>query len=305
MTAFVENPTDMLIFARVAKTMSFTRAAQDLAVSRSVVSKHITQLEDRLGVRLLNRTTRRLSLTEAGDIFYGYCREVVTSVDDATAAIKAMQSQPSGELKISMSLILGQLLTPAMVQQLLACYPALSINLELTNDYVDLVGEGYDAAVRIGILSDSSLVARKVGSTKLIVCATPTYFGANGVPTSPDELSEHDCIILTTLGSGIPYWRFQGANGAVSVKVMSRMQTNSDAAIHKAVLAGHGIAYVPEFMVGVDIAAGRLQVILQDYCQQQRGIYVLYPNHKNLPLKVRAFVDFVSDNIGRAEMFAS
>ena len=305
MIASVDNSTDMLIFARVVKTMSFTRAAQDLAVSRSVVSKRITQLENRLGVRLLNRTTRRLSLTEAGDIFYGYCRDVVTSVDDATAAVKAMQSQPSGELKISMSLILGQLLTPPIVQQLLACYPALSINLELTNDYVDLVGDGYDAAVRIGILSDSSLVARKVGGTRLIVCATPTYFGANGIPTSPEELSEHDCITLTTVGSGVPYWRFQGANGTISVRISSRMQTNSDAAIHEAVLAGHGVAYVPEFMVSADIAAGRLQVVLPDHTKQERGIYVLYPNQKNLPLKVRAFVDFVADNIGRSELFSS
>jgi DNA-binding transcriptional LysR family regulator len=293
---------DLRVFALVAKTMSFTKAAQQLGASRSVISKRITQLEDRLGARLLNRTTRRLSLTEAGQTFFGHCADILTAVDEAESVIKEMHMRPSGLLKISAPVFLGQLLMPPLVEDMLKRYPDLSLDLQLEDEFVDVVGNGYDAVVRVGVLADSSLVARRLATTRLVACASPKYLQRHGVPSKPEDLLQHDCIMLTTPDSQFQLWRFHGPRGPLSIRVPTRFRSNNDFSLKEAVILGHGIAYIPTFMVNRDIQTGRLQTVLDRYCQEERGIYVLYPQQRKLPLKVKLFVDTVSKRIKELDL---
>lgn len=293
---------DLRVFALVAKTMSFTRAAKQLGASRSVISKRVTQLEDRLGARLLNRTTRRLSLTEAGQTFFSHCADILRAVDEAESMIKEMRMRPSGQLKVSAPVFLGQLLMRPLVEDMLAKYPDLSLDLQLEDEFVDVVGGGYDAVIRVGVLADSSLVARKLAATRLVVCASPTYLARRGVPKKPEDLLKHDCIMLTTADSQFQLWRLHGPKGPLNVRVPARFRSNNDFSLKEAVMLGQGIAYMPTFMVNRDIRAGRLQTVLDRYCREECGIYVLYPQRQRLPLKVKLFVDTVSKSIKELDL---
>jgi DNA-binding transcriptional LysR family regulator len=243
-----------------------------------------------------------LSLTEAGQTFFGHCADILTAVDEAESVIKEMHMRPSGLLKISAPVFLGQLLMPPLVEDMLKRYPDLSLDLQLEDEFVDVVGNGYDAVVRVGVLADSSLVARRLATTRLVACASPKYLQRHGVPSKPEDLLQHDCIMLTTPDSQFQLWRFHGPRGPLSIRVPTRFRSNNDFSLKEAVILGHGIAYIPTFMVNRDIQTGRLQTVLDRYCQEERGIYVLYPQQRKLPLKVKLFVDTVSKRIKELDL---
>lgn len=293
-----DHASDLLMFAQLASDLSFTRTAKVLGVSRSVVSKRIARLEDRLGVRLVNRTTRRLSLTEAGRLLQRHCSDIAGAVEGAEAALRELRTLPQGELKVSAPVFLGQPLTRQVLPPLLAAYPDLRLNLELSDSFVDVVGGGYDAVIRIGVLADSSLVAHRIADTRLVLCAAPRYLARRGVPRHPGELTEHDCIALVTASGTVDAWRFDDGGRPFTVKVRSRLRTDNDVVIQEALRQGMGIAYVPSLMVREDVAAGRLQLLLAPFCRQDQGVYVLYPHRRHVPPKVRVFVDHVAERLG-------
>ncbi len=293
----METLSDIAVFVQVVRSGSFTGAADKLGLSKSVVSKYVTRLEDRLGARLLNRTTRRLSLTEVGRAFYQRSRTALEQIEEAEAEVSRLQGEPRGELRLSCPMSFGILHVAPQLAEFQARYPELSVDMVLDDRQVDLVDEGFDLAIRIGELPDSSLVARRLGPCRHIVCGSPEYFARHGVPQSPEDLSEHWALTYRYQDSPAE-WHFVGDDGSHhQVAINSRLQMNNSLALREAVLKGAGVTLTPTFVVGADIKAGRLRPALTEYKTLQISIYAVYPQRKHLSPKVRAFVDFLSQQI--------
>lgn len=293
----VESLSDIAVFVHVVRSGSFTAAAERLGMSKSVVSKYVTRLEDRLGARLLNRTTRRLSMTEVGQAFYERSQRALGEIEEAEAEVSRLQGEPRGELRLSspMSFGIGHVapLLPAFQQR----YPDLAVDMVLDDRKTDLVDEGFDVAIRIGELPDSSLVARRLGPCCHVVCGSPEYFARKGVPQSPEELGEHPALIYRYQDAPSE-WRLLDSDGNYhQVAINSRLQMNNSLALREALLRGGGVTLTPTFVVGADIQSGRLMAVLTSYKTLEVSIYAVYPQRKHLSPKVRAFVDFLSDHI--------
>jgi DNA-binding transcriptional LysR family regulator len=295
----VENLADIAVFVRVVERGSFTRAADELGLSRAVVSKYLSRLEERLGARLLHRTTRRLSLTEAGAALFEASRGAIERIDEAEAAVARFQSAPRGRLRVSAPMSFGILhLAPALAE-FAREHEAIAIDLRLDDRFVDLVEEGFDVAIRIGKLADSSLVARRLTTTQVVVCASPAYLDEHGEPESPEDLATHHCLIYT-YSSTANVWRFTARDGReIPVAVSGGLRANNGIALAQAAIAGHGILMSPTFYVGSDIRAGRLKAILDAYRLPEFGIYAVYPQTRHVAPKVRAFVDFLAKRFRR------
>lgn len=294
----IEHLTAMAVYARVVEEGSFSRAAQSLGLSKSAVSKQVGRLEDRLGVRLLNRTTRRLSLTEAGTAFYEGCRQLVADAEAAEAAVSHLASAPRGTLRVNAPMSFGQLHVAPAVPEFLASYPELSVDLQLNDRTVDLVQEGYDMAVRIGQLPDSSLIARRLAPLRRVAVAAPDYLDRRGRPSHPRELAGHDCLIYSYLASGRE-WRFHGREGELRVQVEGRLEANNGDALLAAARQGAGIAWQPTFICGDDLRAGRLECLFPEWHDDDNvGIFAVFPASRNLSPKVRVFVDFLARRFG-------
>ena len=295
----MDNLTDIAVFVRVVERASFTMAADDLGLSRAVVSKYISRLEKRLGSRLLHRTTRRLSLTEAGAALFEASRGAIERIEEAEAALAQLQSQPRGRLRVSAPMSFGILhLGPAMAEFARA-YPAVTLDMRLDDRYVNLVEEGFDVAVRIGALSDSSLVARKLAATRAVVCASPHYLARQGEPESPEDLAAHDCLLYSYLSTA-NVWRFSAPDGReIPVAVTGSFRINNGIVLAEAAVAGHGIVMAPTFYVGPLIRDKRLKQILARYRLPDLPIHAVYPQRTHVPPKVRVFIDFLAQRFGK------
>lgn len=290
----MDKLTSMAVFNEVVESESFSGAARELGLSRSAVSRHVSRLEEDLHVRLLNRTTRRLSVTEAGAAFYDHCRRVVAEAEAAEQAVTHLQSEPRGVIKLNAPMDFGRLHVAPILPQFLERHPEVAVDMTLNDRFVDLIEEGFDVAIRITRLPDSSLVARKIGDMGGVLCATPEYFARRGIPKTPDDLARHNCLIYTYMPTQNE-WTFAGPEGqTIKVRVNGNFRTNNGAALREAVLGGLGIGLLPDFIVGEDLREGRLQPALQNYGGLDGGgVYAVYPHRRHLSPKVRAFVDFL------------
>ncbi len=283
---------EMQAFAAVVDAGSFVRAADALQVSKTAVSRLVGDLEARLGVRLLHRTTRRLSLTAEGEVFHARCKELLAGVTEAETEVTAGADEAVGLLRLNVPVSFGLLhlaaLWPAFLQQ----HPKVRLEVTLADRIVDLVDEGYDLAVRIARLPSSSLVSRQIGATRLVLCASPEYLRRHGTPVHPEDIARHTVFSYTLLASG-DTWGFEGPEGPVNVRVTPVMRSNSGDTCCAAALAHQGIVLQPSFMVATHLRAGALVEVLPAYRSLDLGIYAVYPSRRHLLPKVRVLIDFL------------
>ncbi len=289
--------TQMNAFAAVVEAGSFTSAAGAKGLSKAALSRHVAQLEDRLGVRLLNRTTRRLSLTEAGRAYYEGCQRMLSEAEGAEAQVTALAASPRGVLRLSAPMSFGVThLTPLLAPFLAAC-PELSLDLVLGDRLVDLVEEGFDAALRIGELEDSSLIARRLCGLQVYICATPAYLERAGLPRHPKDLATHDCLLYSYQRDS-RVWHFEGPDGRLSIEVKGRAVANNGDALLGLALAGQGLVSLPSFFVAEPLRDGRLVRLLPGWARSGQGaIHLVYPARRNAPPKLRALLDFLVTRI--------
>ncbi|SEN02849.1 LysR family transcriptional regulator [Nitrosomonas marina] len=286
-----------VIFARVVESGSFAEAARRMRISRSAVSKAISKLEKNLGAQLLNRSTRDLSLTEAGAVLAEHSAHILDEAEQAERVVNSLQAEPRGMLKVSASVAFGTLHVAPALADFLSRYPEIRIDLTITDRPVDLIGEGYDVIIRVTNEPDLNLVARKLAPVRRKLCATPEYFEKNGVPQTPEDLIEHNCLDYTLSGEQ-GYWNFTGPEGVIAVPVSGNLRINDDDALSQAVLGGLGIALLPTFTVGKDLQSGKLQAVLSEYIAVERYVYACYLPSRHVPAKVRSFIDFLLMRIG-------
>ncbi|MGI4717939.1 MAG: LysR family transcriptional regulator [Janthinobacterium lividum] len=283
---------EMRVFVAVVEAGSFTAAAERLGMSKAAASRQVADLEERLGVRLLQRTTRRLSATAEGEVFHARSRELLDRLEEAEAEAGSGNAQAVGLLRANVPLSFGVLHLAPLWPALLGRHPGLALDVTLSDRVVDLVEEGYDLAVRIGQLPASSLVSRRLASTRLVLCAAPAYLEARGAPRRPAELAQHDVIAYSLFSAG-DHWSFKGPAGEETVRVRPRMRANNGDTCRAAALAGQGIILQPSFMVGADLAQGTLRELLPEWRSLELGIYAVYPSRRYLAPKVRAAIDFL------------
>lgn len=286
---------EMQAFVAVVDAGSFVRAADALDTSKSVVSRLVADLEARLGVRLLQRTTRRLSLTQEGELFLERCRDLLSGVGSAEAEVTRHADELIGELRVSAPTTFGLVHLAPLWPVFMARHPKLSLDVNLADRFVDLVDEGHDVAVRIARLPDSSLVSRQLASTRLVLCATPRYLRDHGAPRVPAELADHPVFAYKLLTTG-DQWHFQGPQGPVVVKVHPRMRSNSGDSCVVAALQHQGLVLQPSFLVGAQLSAGALVEVMPAYRSIELGVYAVYPSRKLLAPKVRLLVDFLIES---------
>ena len=287
--------TEMQTLVAVVEQGSFVNAAEALYLSKAAVSRHLAQLEARLGVRLLHRTTRRLSLTAEGEVFYARCKALLAGIDEAEAEVTERGGEAVGWVRINAPLTFGILHLAELWGAFKAQHPRVSLDVTLADRFVDLVEEGYDLAIRIGQLAGSSLIARQLATTRLVLCASPQYLAHAGTPHHPDELAEHELLAYSYIDSG-DEWLFTGPDGPVTVRVAPTMRTNNGDTCRVAALLHQGIILQPTFLVGPDIEAGRLVEVLPQYRSIVLGIHAVYPTRKHLLPKVRLLIDFLVES---------
>lgn len=284
----------MKMYIAVVDGGSFAAAAAKLDISRAMASKQIQKLEEHLGTRLLNRTTRRLSLTETGREFHERSLQIVGDVEEAEQIAGQMTRMPQGVLRVTIPLSFGQHRLAAVIGDYSQTYPQVQLDISLSDRKVDLVEEGLDLAIRIGAMAQSDLIARKIGSVRSLVCAAPAYLARHGSPGTPAELSRHACLGYTLSASNAE-WRLEPADGgaAVTVAIAGPIRADNGDILRLAAVRGAGILFQPHFIVADDLAAGRLQRVLPEWQSGELGIYAVYPSRKHLSAKVRTFVDFL------------
>lgn len=283
---------EMRAFVSVVSEGSFVRGAEAMNLSKTAVSRLVGDLESRLGTRLLQRTTRRLSLTQEGEVFLERCRELLAGLDEAEAELSAQTGEVIGQLRVNVPVTFGLLYLAPLWPRFMDLHPKVTLEVTLADRLVDLVEEGYDMAVRIARLPSSSLVSRQLTATRMVLCASPGYLRRHGTPAHPSDIAHHSVITYTLLATG-DQWEFQGPDGTATVKVLPRMRTNSGDTCCAAAVAHHGIVLQPSFLVAPFLASGELVEVLPQYRAIELGVYALYPSRKHLTPKVRALVDFL------------
>lgn len=279
-------------FVAVAETESFTKAAARIGISTAQVSRQVSALETRLAAKLFHRTTRKVSVTEVGRVYYQHCRQVLDGLDEAERAITNLQTTPRGLLKITAPVTYGEGTIAPLINDFLTQYPELEVQMNLTNLKVDLVDQGYDLAIRLGQLEDSSMMAKRLGSRTQYVCASPSYVSTYGLPHTLSELEQHNCLIGT-----LDYWRFQEKGKARNVRIKGNLSCNSGHALVDAAIKGLGIIQLPDYYVNPFIASGELVSLLENNRQADEGIWALYPHNRHLSPKVRMLLDFLGDKL--------
>ena len=287
-------------FARVAETGSFSAAARALNLSKSLISRQVSALEAELGARLISRTTRSLTLTEAGRGYYDQVARILAQMEEADLSVSQLQATPRGKLRVNAPMSFSLLRLAPVLPDFLALYPEIDIDVAMNDRRVDLMEEGFDLAIRIGRLADSSLVARKLGPMQRIVCASPAYFAERGLPKVPADLRTHACLCYSNADT-VDEWRFSEPDGrSIAVEVKGRVRANNGDLLRLAALRGLGMVDLPNFLVGADIEAGALVPVLQDFIRQDGGVYAVYPHALYLPPKTRVFIDFLAQRWGGA-----
>ncbi len=290
----------LVVFARVVRDRSFTRAAQQLGTTTSAVSKRVARLEERAGARLLARSTRHVAPTEAGLALYERCLGILREVEDAELFVEGLSHAPRGLLRVSAPVYFGEVFVAPVLAALARQQPELRIDLSLEDRFVDLVGEGFDLAVRVGRVALGSLVARRLARTRSVVAAAPDYLARRGRPLAPKDLLEHDCLRYS-LDPLRNRWRFKGAGGqAIVIPITGGFDCNHGGALRQAAVAGLGIAYLPRFYASEALERGDLVTVLDEFCDSEMGIHAVYPGGSHVPPKTRVCVDWLAQQLAPA-----
>nr|WP_298682192.1 LysR family transcriptional regulator [uncultured Dongia sp.] len=294
----MDRLSTMEAFAKVAETQSFSEAARRLRSSKSLVSRQVAALESQLGVRLFQRTTRRLTLTEEGRAYHVQMIRILSEIEEANLSVSATRAAPRGRLRVSAPMSFGLLHLAPVVPRFLARYPEVELDLSLNDRYVDLIDEAFDLSIRVGRLAESSLVARRLAPFRMIMCASPSYLEAHGTPLVPEDLKQHQCLCYSS-NSLTPEWRLQRTDGTPwPVPIRGHLHADNGDVLRLAALAGTGIAFLPSFIVGGDLQAAKLVSLLADFVPTDSAIFAVYPTSRHLSPKVRAFIDFMLEHIG-------
>ncbi|MBX5081887.1 LysR family transcriptional regulator [Rhizobium lentis] len=294
------NLNDILIFMAVVDAGSFVAGGQAVGLSRSAAGKAVIRLEDRLGARLLNRTTRTLSLTDEGRLFYERGLQILASVDEAEASVAGRSGTPRGILRLTVPRAFGRLVVLPLLEKYLRDWPDLQAEVSFTDRLADIVEEGFDLKIRVGAgaSSDEGLAWRVIGADKARLCASPSYLAERGEPRDIEDLADHDCLYFTSRNQR-QRWRFRGKGGTwIKAPGVSRLRLDSGEAIRDAALAGLGIALLPDFLIAADLAAGRLRQVLPDPETDEAKIVILYPDKRLIEPRVRGFIDLIVEELG-------
>ena len=294
----MDRVSSMLSFVKVVENGGFSPAARQLNLSTSVVTTHVKSLEDRLGVRLLNRTTRSVSLTEAGQAYYERCVQILSEIEHAEEAAQTLQAKPRGTLRLNVSPAVTVPLASS-IEEFTALYPDVSVRVTMTSRMVDLVEEGFDLAIRFNAVAESSLILRRLAVFCPVVCASPGYLAKWGRPEHPSDLVRHNCLIFydSSWGKGGKEWHFMGPNGDLPVRVSGNFESNSVNALHAALLLGQGLTLVPSLVVADELKSGTLVPVLSEFLSEEFTMDALYPSREHLPAKVRSFIDLAAKNL--------
>ncbi|BEU03785.1 transcriptional regulator [Agarivorans sp. OAG1] len=290
------------VFVAVVEHGGFSPAARSLGISKSAVSKRINLLEQQLGVKLLHRTTRKLSLTEAGKHYFEHAAKANNAAKDAQDAVAQLQGEPQGLLRINTPMSFGRLHIAPLIAKFLQRYPKITIDMVMDDKVVDLVAEGFDVAIRAGNLPDSSLIVRKLAPLKSVLCASPEYLKQQGIPQTIEQLAAHNCLQFS-YSRDVKEWTFMRDGQSQSIDVKGNYRVNNSEALHEAMLQGLGIGRLPTFVAGPDIVAGRLIKLLDQYQMPNQSIYAVFSERQFLPAKVRAFVDFAIEHLAAEQPY--
>ena len=290
----MDHLTALKVFRTTAATGSFAGAARQMGLSAAAISKNVAELEAHLKVRLINRTTRQMSLTEAGAAYFERLSRILDELTEADAALAPMGSSPGGVLRVSAPLTFALTSLSPAIPEFMKRYPNLRLELNLQDSRSDIIGEGYDLAIRgSDRLEDSSLVARKLMTMTHVLCGAPGYFASAGRPAQPEDLKAHECVQFTLSGHANK-WTFSRAGRSVAVPIDGRYKVSSSIAVRDALLAGFGLSLIPRIYVEAELACGRLQAVLEDWEADRTPVYAVYPS-RHLPAKTRVFVDFLEE----------
>jgi DNA-binding transcriptional LysR family regulator len=279
-------------FVYVAENESFTQASKKMGISTAQVSRQISALEKRLSVKLFYRTTRKVSLTEEGRIFYQHCRSVLDGLEAAERAITNLQSKPQGKVKLTAPVTYGEQHILPLVNDFMKQYSDVEVSAYLSNQQIDLVEEGYDLAIRLGKLSDSTMMAKKLGKRTNYVCASPAYLDKHGIPHSLSELNKHSCLLGT-----LDYWHFRESGKEKNIRVTGKFRYNSGFGLVDAALKGLGIVQLPDYYVEHHLQSGDLLTLLDNYRVPDEGIWAVYPHNRHLSPKIRLLVDYLAEHL--------
>lgn len=288
---------NMQIFIKVVETGGITKAAEQLNLAKSAVSKRLSEIEKQLSVKLINRTTRKSSLTEAGNAYYQKCKLILEEVDDLNCQISSVQQSLNGALKLAVPLSFGVVHLVKALELFAKQHPSLQMDLDFSDRYIDLVEEGFDLAIRIGTLADSSMHARAIAPISHILCASPEYLALNGSPSTPEQLKSHPLLRYSRMPlAGIELT--DKDNKKFTVPMESHCIANNGDFLKAMAVSGHGIAFLPRFIVWQELANGTLESVMQNYQLAQMKAYAVYPQNRYLPKKVRMLIDFLSEHFG-------
>ena len=293
----MDQLTGMRVFLAIVDKGGFAPAADSLGMSKTMVSKHLAAIEDRLGVRLLNRTTRKIGLTEIGTEYFRRCQDILQLIDEADGHLLESAGHPRGLLRVNAPVNFSELHLAPSIGDYRRKYPDVELDLVVNDQVIDLIEEGFDVAVRVGRLKDSSLIARRLAPARLVLAASPAYLERRGVPERPEDLVHHDCL-LYAYSPERDDWQFEGPNGPQRVRVKGPFSSNNGGILMRAAIDGQGVVVLPTFIAGEALKDGRLVEILASYKAQDRAIYAVFPANRHLSPKVRSFVDFLVNRFG-------
>jgi len=291
----MDRLTRIRVFIHVVETGSFSTASERLGLSRAAVSKYVSQLEDFLGGRLLNRTTRHVSPTESGRIYYERCREILQNLEEADGLVSGLSGQPKGTLRVTCPTYFASRHLLPLIEKFNQLYPDLKVEIMCTERIVDLVDEGYDLAIRMTKTPDQGLIARRLARCRHIVAASPAYLAKNPVPEVPQDLLQHRCVVFSYHTTSI--WPFMKDDGDYSVKVSAALKTNNPDILLESTILGMGITLMPTFLASDAILEGKLRLVLREYQTIDLDIYAVYASRHHLPVKIRVFIDFLKEQI--------
>ncbi len=290
---------DLIVFARVVDEGGFSAAGRQLGLPKSNVSRRVSRLEDRLGVRLLERTTRQVHTTEIGDVYYRHCKRIQEEADHADTSVNHLSEAPRGLLRVGCSVTTGRHLVSPHLADFLAAHPEVRVDLVLSNRRIDIIEEGFDLVIRIGTLNDSNLIAKNLGISERNLYANPVYLAAHGAPAHPKDLERHDCLAMRD-AQGQVRWALQSDGLTETVSILPRTEINDFPSLLQVTLDGGGIASLPSYLCAGPIRDGALVRVLPGWSLPAVGFHALYPSHRGATPKVRAFLDFIAPRIAAA-----